>query len=186
MSQCRQVPRNNLTNSQKRELFKKYSNGVPTKNLVAEFGFSWPTLKTELLRAGVEPDMPMSDEEIDFILKEGPYAPAPPPNPFGDSKELAIIGETMTEKVNEVLRVVKTATTVEGVVNGLTATLTLRQLMEAIQNPPPLEDWDDIAKAVKILRETFGMHIRKNDASVKGIDYAMVNARPAKGAVLDI
>lgn len=188
MQQSFKVPRIQLTNDQKRDLFKKYASGVTTRALVAQFGLTWPTLQSIILKAGIDKEFPPSDEEIDFILQEGAYAPTPPPqvNPFGDSTEIAAIGMTMTEKVNALLEAVKSATTVEGIVNSLTATLTIRQLMEMIANPPPVENWSDAARVVKILRDTFNMNAPKNAANLKGIDYNMVNAKPAKGTVLDI
>jgi hypothetical protein len=188
LQQSFKVPRIQLTNDQKRELFRQYASGVTTRALVAQFGMTWATLQAIILKAGIDKEFPPSEEEIDFILQEGAYAPEPKQqiNPFGDSTEIAAISMTMTEKVNALLEAVKNATTAEGIVNALTATLSIRQLMEMIANPPPVENWSDAARVVKILRDTFNMNAPKNAGNAKGIDYAMVNARPAKGTVLDI
>ena len=182
------MPRIQLTNDQKRELFRQYASGVTTRALVAQFGMTWATLQAIILKAGIDKEFPPSEEEIDFILQEGAYAPEPKQqiNPFGDSTEIAAISMTMTEKVNALLEAVKNATTAEGIVNALTATLSIRQLMEMIANPPPVENWSDAARVVKILRDTFNMNAPKSAANLKGIDYTMVNAKPAKGTVLDI
>lgn len=179
------VPRRTLTNDEKRKLYRLYSEGIPMSRLVAQFGFSAPTLKAEVMKHGLEPGMPISEGEIDCILKEGAYAPAPPPNPFGDSEQLAVVGANMTERINLLIEAVQTATTAEGIVNALNVTIAIKQLFEVLQNPPPVEGWRDVEKLVKMVRDGFGMN-DKDRKQAKGIDYGMVGARRAEGSVVDI
>jgi transposase-like protein len=179
------VARRTLTNDEKRKLYRLYSEGIPMSRLVAQFGFSAPTLRAEVQKHGLEPGMPISEGEIDCILQEGAYAPAPQPNPFGDNEQLAVIGENMTAKINCLIEVAQTATTAEGIVNALNTTIAIKQLFEVLQNPPPVEGWRDVEKLVKIARDAFGMN-EKDKKQSKGIDYRMVSAKKQEGVILDI